>query len=100
MTIVIDFFCRYCPLHLISVNSRKTLLQFRKVRLSANNNRIQNFHLFRLCSYCFSDFDYFRFPEVYSRIRKTDVEAFLNRAVTRQRLALCVIDPISKEETL
>lgn len=78
---------------------------FERMKRSAQGRRIKSLDsfdstCFRLCSYCFSDFDYFRFPEVYSRIRKTDVEAFLNRAVTRQRLALCVIDPISKEETL
>ena len=78
---------------------------FERMKRSAQGRRIKGLDsfdstCFRLCSYCFSDFDYFRFPEVYSRIRKTDVEAFLNRAVTRQRLALCVIDPISKEETL
>ena len=78
---------------------------FERMKRSAQGRRIKGLDsfdstCFRLCSYCFSDFDYFRFPEVYSRIRKTDVEVFLNRAVTRQRLALCVIDPISKEETL
>ena len=78
---------------------------FERMKRSAQGRRIKGLDsfdstCFRLCSYCFSDFDYFRFPEVYSRICKTDVEAFLNRAVTRQRLALCVIDPISKEETL
>ena len=78
---------------------------FERMKRSAQGRRIKGLDsfdstCFRLCSYCFSGFDYFRFPEVYSRIRKTDVEAFLNCAVTRQRLALCVIDPISKEETL
>ena len=78
---------------------------FERMKRSAQGRRIKGLDsfdstCFRLCSYCFSDFDYFRFPEVYSHICKADVEAFLNRAVTRQRLALCVIDPISKEETL
>lgn len=78
---------------------------FERMKRSAQGRRIKGLDsfdstCFRLCSYCFSEFDYFRFPEVYSRICKADVEAFLNHAVTRQRLALCVIDPISKEETL
>ena len=78
---------------------------FNRMKRSAQGRRIKGLDsfdstCFRLCSYLFSDFDYFRFPEVYRQIRKTDVEEFLNRAVARQRLALCVIDPISKEETV
>ncbi len=82
-----------------------TEASFNRMKRSAQGRRIKGLDsfdstCFRLCSYLFSDFDYFRFPEVYGRIQKTDVENFLNRAVTRARLALCVIDPISKEEAV
>ncbi len=54
---------------------------------------------FRVCAYHFSDFDYFRFPEVYRSIEKEEISAFLQRIVTRERSCLSVISPINKEET-
>ena len=77
---------------------------FRRMKRSALGRRIKSLDsfdatCFRLCAYRFSAFDYFRFPEVYKRIEKEDVEAFLARAVVPDRACLCVIDPISKEET-
>lgn len=77
---------------------------FRRMKRSALGRRIKSLDsfdatCFRLCAYRFSAFDYFRFPEVYKHIEKEDVEAFLERAVVPDRACLCVIDPISKEET-
>ena len=77
---------------------------FRRMKRSALGRRIKSLDsfdatCFRLCAYRFSAFDYFRFPEVYKHIEKEDVEAFLARAVVPDRACLCVIDPISKEET-
>ena len=79
-----------------------TEADFLRMKRSAQGRRIKSLDsfdstCFRLCSYLFGGFDYFRFPEIYSRIEKADVEAFLRRAVTRQRAALSVIDPICKE---
>ncbi len=54
---------------------------------------------FRICAYHFSDFDYFRFPEIYRSIEKEEISAFLQRIVTRERSCLSVISPINKEET-
>ena len=76
---------------------------FQRMKRSALGRRIKSLDsfdatCFRLCAYHFSDFDYFRFPEVYRGIEKKDVEAFLAEAVTRERAALAIIDPISKEE--
>ena len=40
---------------------------------------------FRVCAYHFSDFDYFRFPEIYDTIQKEDVTAFLKETVRAER---------------
>ena len=76
---------------------------FQRMKRSALGRRIKSLDsfdatCFRLCAYQFSQFDYFRFPEVYRSIEKRDVEEFLSRAVTRQRASLVILDPISKEE--
>ena len=51
---------------------------------------------FRLCAYHFAKFDYFLFPAVYRDIRQEEVLDFLARAVTPERCALSVIEPISR----
>ena len=53
---------------------------------------------FRLCAYHFSHFDYFLFPAVYRDIQEAEILDFLARAVTQERCALSVIDPVSSEE--
>lgn len=77
---------------------------FQRMKRSALGRRIRNLDsfdstCFRLCAYHFSDFDFFRFPEIYQTIRREDIQDFLRHAVTRQRCALSVIEPIRKEET-
>lgn len=81
---------------------RLTEPDFQRMKRSAQGRRIKSLDsfdatCFRLCSYLFGGFDYFRFPEVYGRIEKQDVENFLRRTVKKERAALSVIDPISKE---
>ena len=49
---------------------------------------------FRVCAYHFTDFDYFRFPEIYRSIEATEIQGFLNRVVKRERCSLSVINPI------
>lgn len=49
---------------------------------------------FRVCAYHFTDFDYFRFPEIYRSIEASEICGFLNRIVKRQRCSLSVIEPI------
>ena len=51
---------------------------------------------FRVCAYHFTDFDYFRFPEVYRSIEATEICGFLNRVVKRERCSLSVIEPIEQ----
>ena len=51
---------------------------------------------FRICAYHFSGFDYFCFPEIYQTITTSDIQEFLHRVVTPQRLCLSVIYPIEE----
>ena len=49
---------------------------------------------FRVCAYHFSDFDYFRFPEIYRQITAEEIIAFLARVVKRERCCLSIIEPV------
>ena len=49
---------------------------------------------FRVCAYHFSDFAYFRFPEVYRSIGAAEIVGFLNRVVKGERCSMSVIEPI------
>ena len=50
---------------------------------------------FRLCAYKMSDFDYFRFPEIYRDIRQEDVLKFIAETVTDDNHVLSVIEPLT-----
>ena len=49
---------------------------------------------FRICAYHFSDFDYFRFPEIYRQITSEEIIAFLARVVKRERCCLSIMEPV------
>lgn len=53
---------------------------------------------FRICAYHFSNFDYFRFPEIYRSIRQEEIIAFLKENVVREGCAISVVVPGDKEE--
>ncbi len=77
---------------------------FLRMKRSALGRRIRSLDsfdatCFRLCAYHFSDFDYFRFPEVYRSIGVQEICDFLRRVVTAERCSLSVIMPMNKEET-
>ena len=86
---------------------RKTGLEegaFTRMKRSALGRRIRDLDsfdstCFRICAYHFSDFDYFRFPELYEHVTQEDVLAFLDRVVRPERCAISIVDPISQEET-
>ena len=78
---------------------------FLRMKRSALGRRIRGLDsfdatCFRVCAYHFSDFDYFRFPEIYRDIQVSEIQAFLARVVTPERCSLSVITPLSKEDTL
>ena len=75
---------------------------FLRMKRSAFGRRIRSLDsfdatTFRLCAYHFSDFDYFRFPEIYRGIQAEEIRAFLRRVVTAERASLSVIMPMEKE---
>ena len=72
---------------------------FLRMKRSALGRRIRGLDsfdgtCFRLCAYHFSDFDYFRFPEIYRSIEATEICGFLNRVVKEERCSLSVIEPV------
>ncbi len=78
---------------------------FLRMKRSALGRRIRSLDsfdatCFRLCAYHFSDFDYFRFPEVYRSIQAGEICDFLRTLVVPERCSLSVIMPMNKEETL
>jgi len=77
---------------------------FLRMKRSALGRRIRDLDsfdgtCFRICAYHFSDFDYFRFPEVYRGIQAEEIRRFLARVVKEERCGLSVITPIQKEES-
>lgn len=72
--------------------------EFGRMKRSAMGRRIRELDsfdsvCFRLCAYHFSGFDYFRFPALYRRVEKEDLQTFLRRVVTKRRCAMSVIEP-------
>ena len=79
--------------------------EFLRLKRSALGRRIRSLDsldgtCFRVCAYHFSEFDYFRFPEVYRDIQIQDILEFLSRVVRRERCAISIINPLDQEEAL
>lgn len=71
---------------------------FLRMKRSALGRRIRELDgfdstCFRMCAYHFSQFDYFRFPEIYESVTAQDLQAYLNRVVQEERCTLSVIWP-------
>ncbi len=78
--------------------------QFHRLKRSTMGRRIRDLDsfdstCFRLCAYHLSDFDYFRFPEIYNAITPLQVQQFLERIIRPERCSLSVIETI-KEDTV
>ena len=76
---------------------------FLRLKRSAMGRRIRDLDsfestCFRLCAYEMSDFDYFRFPELYSAIDAEEVCEFIRQVIRPEGCSLSTIYPI-KEET-
>ena len=76
--------------------SEKNFLRMKRSALGRRIRSLDSFDAtcFRVCAYHFSDFDYFRFPEVYRSIEAAEIQGFLNRVVQAERCSLSVINPI------
>ena len=77
---------------------------FLRMKRSALGRRIRDLDsfdstAFRICAYHFSDFEYFRFPEVYAAVEQEEIKAFLKRVVRAERSALSVIEPLAEDTT-
>jgi len=73
---------------------------FLRMKRSAFGRRIRGLDsfdstCFRICAYHFSQFDYFRFPEIYRSIEAKEIAQFLGAVVKRERCSLSVIRPVS-----
>jgi len=71
---------------------------FLRMKRSALGRRIRGLDsfestCFRLCAYHFSEFDYFRIPEIYEKISREDIRQFMKTVVTPDRMCLAVITP-------
>ena len=69
---------------------------FLRMKRSALGRRIRDLDsfdstCFRLCAYHLDGFDYFRFPEVYEQLESKEIQAFLQRVVTRDRTSMACI---------
>ena len=75
----------------------KSFLRMKRSALGRRIRSLDSFDAtcFRVCAYHFSDFDYFRFPEVYRSIESTEIRDFLDRVVKAERCSLSVIHPIT-----
>ncbi len=76
---------------------------FLRMKRSAMGRRIRGLDSFdgicyRVCAYHFSDFDYFRFPELYRQIRPEEICQFLEQTVRRERCSMSVIRPNEDRE--
>ena len=74
----------------------------RRMKRSAMGRRIRDLDsfdstCFRLCAYTMSEFDYFRFPELYDAITVQEVQSFLTRVIRPERCSISIIDPIKEE---
>ncbi len=78
--------------------SEDALLRMKRSALGRRIRDLDGFDstCFRLCAYDLSDFDYFRFPEIYAQVTAQEILDFITRTVTPQRCAISLIEP--KEE--
>ena len=75
---------------------------FLRLKRSAMGRRIRDLDsfdstCFRLCAYEMTDFDYFRFPELYGSIEAEEVCEFIRQVVLPQGCSLSVIYPIKED---
>ncbi len=71
---------------------------FRRMKRSAMGRRIRDLDsfdstCFRICAYEMSEFDYFRFPEMYDSITSEEIQGFIAQVVKPSACSLAVIYP-------
>jgi predicted Zn-dependent peptidase len=78
--------------------------EFLRMKRSAMGRRIRGLDsfdsiCFRICAYHFSGFDYFRFPEVYEKLKCQEIQDFLAQVARPERCSMACIYPTTQEET-
>ena len=78
--------------------------EFLRMKRSALGRRVRGLDsldgtAFRICAYHFSDFDYFRFPEIYRCITAEESRDFLARWVRAENCAISIINPLKEGES-
>ena len=78
----------------------QTFLRMKRSALGRRIRGLDSFDgtCFRICAYHFSDFEYFRFPEIYQSIREAEIRAFIDRIIRKERCSLSVIHPLSSDQ--
>ena len=78
----------------------ETFLRLKRSALGRRIRGLDSFDstCFRLCAYHLSDFDYFRFPEIYRQIQAEEIRKFIARVVRPERCTLSVITPTEQED--
>ena len=76
---------------------------FLRMKRSALGRRIRDLDsfdatCFRLCAYRMSEFDYFRFPELYDSIQSEEIREFIAQVVRPEGCSLSVIYPTKEEK--
>ena len=76
---------------------------FLRMKRSAMGRRIRDLDsfdatCFRLCAYRMTEFDYFRFPELYDSINREEIRKFLAQVVQPAGCSLSVIYPLKEEK--
>ena len=76
---------------------------FMRLKRSAMGRRIRDLDsfdatCFRLCAYRMTEFDYFRFPELYDKIEAREVQDFWAQVVRPEGCSLSVIYPVKEEK--
>ena len=75
-----------------------TEADFLRMKRSALGRRIRNMDsfdsmCFRICAYHFSQFDYFRIPDIYGQITCEDIRQFLKTVINPDNMCMAVIHP-------
>ncbi len=81
--------------------AREDFLRMKRSALGRRIRALDSFDsvCFRICAYHFSGFDYFCFPAIYRDVEISDIQEFIKRVVTPERMCLCVITPKEQEDT-
>ena len=74
---------------------------FQRLLKSLLGSRVKNLTsfdgtAFRLSAYHFEDYDWFRFPEVFTQVTAEDVQHFLGEHIRQENCAIAIVDPRTK----